>query len=41
MDNYDYLQDIVKELIEDDEWEFPKEYRFFLMGGLCEQLLFQ
>ena len=29
--NQEYLQDIVKELLADEEWELPKELRFLLM----------
>ena len=30
--NQEYLQDIVNELLADEEWELPKELRFWLMG---------
>lgn len=40
MDNYDYINMLVGELMADEEWAFPKECRFFLLAGLCEQLLF-
>ncbi len=28
----EYLQEIVDELLADEEWELPKELRFWLMG---------
>ena len=33
--NMEYLQDILTELLEDENWELPREARFFLLPG-CE-----
>lgn len=37
--NQEYLQDIVNELLADEEWELPKELRFWLMGTYTWELL--
>ena len=29
----EYLQEIAKELLEDESWDLPKEGRFFLLPG--------
>lgn len=36
--NQEYLQDIVNELLADEEWELPKELRFWLMGTYTWEL---
>lgn len=38
--NQEYLQDIVNELLADEEWELPKEFRFWLMGTYTWELLY-
>ena len=38
--NQEYLQDIVNELLADEEWELPKELRFWLMGTYTWELLY-
>ena len=38
--NQEYLQDIVNELLADEEWELPKELRFWLMGTYTWELIF-
>ncbi len=39
MDNKEYLDGIVRELMEDTEWEIPAELRFFLAADLEWSLL--
>lgn len=39
MEHREYLQELVKELMEDKEWELPKELRFFLVNDLEWDLL--
>lgn len=36
----EYLQEIVDELLADEEWELPKELRFWLMGTYTWELLY-
>lgn len=36
----EYLQEIVDELLTDEEWELPKELRFWLMGTYTWELLY-
>jgi len=38
--NADYLQSIIQELLEDEEWDLPKEMRFWLMGPVAGDLLY-
>ena len=38
--NQEYLQDIVNELLAAEEWELPKELRFWLMGTYTWELLY-
>lgn len=37
--NKEYLDEIVEELMADEEWEMPKELRFFLTNDLPWGLL--
>ena len=36
----EYLQEIAKELLEDESWELPKEARFFLLPGVEWDMLY-
>lgn len=38
--NGEYLQELCNELLEDEEWELPKELRFFLLGPVAWDLLY-
>ena len=38
--NVAYLKSVVQEIMEDEEWELPKEARFFYMGKYPWDLLF-
>lgn len=39
MDNKEYLDGIIAELMTDTEWELPAEQRFFLVADLAWSLL--
>lgn len=39
MTNQEYLESIVEELMEDDQWQLPPELRFFLKADLEWTLL--
>ena len=41
MTNAEYLRSIADELLADEEWELPKELRFWLMGPIGNDLLFR
>lgn len=41
MDNTEYLNSLVYELMADPDWEFPAEQRFFLVADLPWTLLYQ
>lgn len=36
----EYLHEIVNELLEDENWELPKEARFFLLPGFEWEVLY-
>lgn len=36
----EYLQEIAQELLEDENWELPKEARFFLLPGFEWEMLY-
>ncbi|MBO4359373.1 MAG: hypothetical protein J5822_00615 [Eubacteriaceae bacterium] len=40
MTNAEYLRSIADELIADEEWDLPKELRFWLMGNFAGDLLY-
>ncbi len=40
MDYQKYLEELVKELVEDETWELPKEARFLLTDDLPWGMLF-
>lgn len=40
MDYEKYLQELVEELMEDEEWELPRECRFLLENDLPWGMLF-
>ena len=40
MTNKEYLDSLVQELMEDPDWDLPKEFRVFLKADLEWNLLF-
>ena len=38
--NAEYLSSLCKELMEDPDWELPKELRFFLQGNVAWDMLY-
>lgn len=38
--NADYLNELCQELLADEEWDLPKELRFWLMGNVAGDLLY-